>query len=116
MSVLKYLTIWHDWLGYGSDPSVSPGSTQARRLIFLLSRFHSCRHPPPVATAISRGLLPGSGPGAAHRTQEQLVIYPVEQDGQVYARLVAMFVEWIEHQGQSGEPLHAGGLEASLAT
>lgn len=33
-------------------------------------------------------------------TQEQLVIYQSEQDGQVYARPVAMFMEWIEHQGQ----------------
>lgn len=33
-------------------------------------------------------------------TQEQPVIYQSEQDGQVYARLVAMFMEWIEHQGQ----------------
>lgn len=33
-------------------------------------------------------------------TQEQLVIYQSEQDGAVYARPVAMFMEWIEHQGQ----------------
>lgn len=33
-------------------------------------------------------------------TQDQLVIYQSEQDGQVYARPVAMFMEWIEHQGQ----------------
>ena len=33
-------------------------------------------------------------------TQEQLVIYQSEQDDQVYARPVAMFMEWIEHQGQ----------------
>jgi hypothetical protein len=32
-------------------------------------------------------------------TQEQLVIYQSEQDGAVYARPVAMFMEWIEHQG-----------------
>ncbi|MEG0006861.1 MAG: DUF1653 domain-containing protein [Aeromonas sp.] len=32
-------------------------------------------------------------------TQERLVIYQSEQDGVVYARPVAMFMEWIEHQG-----------------
>ena len=32
-------------------------------------------------------------------TGEQLVIYQSEQDGAVYARPVAMFMEWIEHQG-----------------
>ncbi|MBV7413283.1 Uncharacterized protein conserved in bacteria [Aeromonas encheleia] len=32
-------------------------------------------------------------------TQESLVIYQSEQDGAVYARPVAMFMEWIEHQG-----------------
>ncbi|MFC5707927.1 DUF1653 domain-containing protein [Aeromonas eucrenophila] len=32
-------------------------------------------------------------------TQEQLVIYQSEQDDIVYARPVAMFMEWIEHQG-----------------
>ncbi|MCX7131339.1 DUF1653 domain-containing protein [Aeromonas sp.] len=33
-------------------------------------------------------------------TQEQLVIYQSEQDWVVYARPVAMFMEWIEYQGQ----------------
>ena len=33
-------------------------------------------------------------------TGESLVVYQSEQDGQVYARPVAMFMEWIEHQGQ----------------
>ncbi|ABO89766.1 MULTISPECIES: DUF1653 domain-containing protein [Aeromonas] len=33
-------------------------------------------------------------------TREQLVVYQSEQDGVVYARPVAMFMEWIEHQGQ----------------
>lgn len=33
-------------------------------------------------------------------TGEQLVIYQSEQDGAVYARPVAMFMEWIEHQGE----------------
>jgi len=33
-------------------------------------------------------------------TREQLVVYQSEQDAQVYARPVAMFMEWIEHQGQ----------------
>ena len=37
---------------------------------------------------------------APAQTQEQLVVYQSEQDGQVYARPVAMFMEWIEHQGQ----------------
>ncbi|MFM4900051.1 DUF1653 domain-containing protein [Aeromonas hydrophila] len=32
-------------------------------------------------------------------TGEQLVIYQSEQDCAVYARPVAMFMEWIEHQG-----------------
>ena len=32
-------------------------------------------------------------------TGESLVVYQSEQDGQVYARPVAMFMEWIEHQG-----------------
>lgn len=32
-------------------------------------------------------------------TQERLVIYQSEQDELVYARPVAMFMEWIEHQG-----------------
>ncbi|MFM4939502.1 DUF1653 domain-containing protein [Aeromonas enteropelogenes] len=33
-------------------------------------------------------------------TGEQLVIYRSEQDSEVYARPVAMFMEWIEHQGE----------------
>ncbi|KXU80596.1 DUF1653 domain-containing protein [Aeromonas enteropelogenes] len=33
-------------------------------------------------------------------TGEQLVIYRSEQDGEVYARPVTMFMEWIEHQGE----------------
>ena len=33
-------------------------------------------------------------------TGEQLVVYQSEQDGQVYASPVVMFMEWIEHQGQ----------------
>ncbi|WP_434667224.1 DUF1653 domain-containing protein [Aeromonas sp. NJAU223] len=33
-------------------------------------------------------------------TGESLVIYQSEQDGEVYARPVPMFMEWIEHQGQ----------------
>ena len=32
-------------------------------------------------------------------TREPLVIYQSEQDGVVYARPVALFMEWIEHQG-----------------
>ncbi|WP_439827009.1 DUF1653 domain-containing protein [Aeromonas enteropelogenes] len=33
-------------------------------------------------------------------TGEPLVIYRSEQDGEVYARPVTMFMEWIEHQGE----------------
>lgn len=77
-----------------------PGSTQARGLIFLLSRFTHAgtrhRSLPPFQGGYYQVLAL-----ALHtETQEQLVIYQSEQDGQVYARPVAMFMEWIEHQGQ----------------
>ena len=51
-------------------------------------------HPPPVVIVISRGVTTRCSPW------EQLVVYQSEQDGQVYARPVVMFMEWIEHQGE----------------
>lgn len=69
-------------------------------LIFPLSRFTHAgtrhRSLPPFQGGYYQVLAL-----ALHtETQEQLVIYQSEQDGQVYARPVAMFMEWIEHQGQ----------------
>ncbi len=58
-------------------------------------------HPHPVAIVTSRGGYYQVLILASHtETGEQLVIYQSEQDGTVYARPVAMFMEWIEHQGQ----------------
>ncbi len=74
------------WGKKGPDPSVCQGSTQAP----ATGRY---RH-------FKGGYYQVLALALHTETQEQLVIYQSEQDGQVYARPVAMFMEWIEHQGQ----------------
>ncbi|QNF13425.1 DUF1653 domain-containing protein [Aeromonas jandaei] len=81
-------------------------TTGTGQRIFPLSRpvpsaevSHACTHTRSLSS-LQGGYYQVLTLASHTETGEQLVIYQSELDGTVYARPVAMFMEWIEHQGQ----------------